>query len=251
MSKKNFDEPHFEVVKSNEFIQRSCYNLTNEEQKLLCYVISKLKPTDVIFTPFIIKATDFATLFGIANKNVYASFKKMADSFQEKRRWIKIGDNNVHFAVFSESEYNDKQGTIRLVLNSRLHEHLLNLKKNYTQYELWNIVKLKSKYSIRLYELFVSYDYKKNGAATEITFDLKHLIFLLCAESYKQFSHFKSKVLEKAVNEINKFTNYDVTYIPIKEGKSHTVTKIIFDFKPKYVLDMLEIYERDFNQTIC
>ncbi len=115
------------VVKENELIQRASYHLTMEEQKLLCYVISKIKPTDKVFEQYTISALDFAEVVGIDKRHAYLDFKKMVDSFDEKKQWIKVGDNNINFRVFSEAEYNEKQGSITVLLNSHLKKYLLDI----------------------------------------------------------------------------------------------------------------------------
>lgn len=225
------------VVKDNELITRASYNLTMEEQKLLCYVISKIKPTDKEFERYTISAMDFAELCGIDKRHIYRDFKKMVESFEQKAQWIKIDDNNIYFRVFSEAEYNESKGSITVVINSRLKKYLLNLQSNYTKYELWNILSLKSKYSIRLYELFRSYSYQK-----EKEFDVEQIKSLLCAEHYTLYANFKQRVLDKAIAEINEYTDLIVSYKTKQEGKSHRVKSLTFYIKRKQHLELLEAY---------
>ena len=234
------------VVKENELIQRASYNLTMEEQKMLCYVISKIKPTDKEFERYTISALDFAEVCGINKANVYRDFKKMVDSFDTKSQWIKIGDDNIKFRTFSEAEYNEKNGSITLLLNSRLKKYLLDIGKQgqYTKYELWNILSLKSKYSIRLYELFRSYSYQQ-----EKEFDIDDLKSLLCAENYKVFADFKRYVLDKGIQEINIFTDLKVTYETKKAGKEHKVQKIIFKIHKKKIDDRLTAYYENVDRV--
>ena len=197
------------VVKDNELITRASYNLTMEEQKLLCYVISKIKPTDKEFERYTISAMDFAELCGIDKRHIYRDFKKMVES----------------------------KGSITVVINSGLKKYLLNLQSNYTKYELWNILSLKSKYSIRLYELFRSYSYQK-----EKEFDVEQIKSLLCAEHYTLYANFKQRVLDKAIAEINEYTDLIVSYKTKQEGKSHRVKSLTFYIKRKQHLELLEAY---------
>lgn len=235
-------EHTYQVTKGNELIQRAAYNLTATEQKLLCYVISKIKPTDDKFEQYTISAADFADVCGINRKHIYDEFRKMVESFRNKSQWITIGDNQIYFSTFSEAEYNQKQGSITVMLNSRLRKYLLDLKRNYTSYELWNIVSLKSKYSIRLYELFISYKYFKGYGEYEKQFEIEEIKKLLCAESYTLYANFKVRVLDKAVEEINKYTNLNVKYKTIKGGKAHKVTAIIFILELKQPMERITAY---------
>lgn len=225
------------VVKHNDFIQKASYNLTAAQQKLLCLVISKIKPTDNEFERYTISALDFAELTGVDRRHVYNDFKDMIEALDNKATWIKIGDDTIRFRVFSEAEYNDKQGSITVVLNSRLKKHLLELSHNYTMYELWNVLSLKSKYSIRLYELFKSYSYQHT-----IELDYEELKSLLCAEHFKLYAKFKERVIDKAIAEINQFTNLEVQYKAIKKGRNHKVESIIFNIRRKQSLEAYTAY---------
>ncbi|MCL1912479.1 MAG: replication initiation protein [Eubacteriaceae bacterium] len=48
------------VIKSNEIVQKGRHNLTMQEQKILLYVISKIKPADLDFKQFHFSIQDFA-----------------------------------------------------------------------------------------------------------------------------------------------------------------------------------------------
>lgn len=235
-----FNSQSMFVVKKNELIQRASYHLTAEEQKFLCYVISKIKPTDKVFEQYTISVTDFAEICGISKKNAYRDLQKMADSFDNKSQWITLDDSTTFkFRVFSEIEYNEKKGSITVMLNSHLKQYLLDIGRagQYTKYELWNILSLKGKYSIRLYELFRSYSYQQ-----EKEFDIEDLKSLLCAEQYKSFGNLKQRVLDVAINEINIFTDLDVTYKTKKAGRGGKVSRITFYIRKKKLDDKMTAY---------
>ena len=236
MKKADTDRGYM-VATSNEFMQAAHFDLTAEMQKFLCYVISKIKPTDAEFQKYTISALDFAKLAGIDKKNAYREFAEMIEAFDGQARWIKIGDDTIYFRVFSESEYNAHQGSVTLVLNSRLKKHLLQLGTQYTMFELWNILSLKKKHSIRLYELFRSHSYKQ-----EIDFDIEQLKGLLCCEGYTDFRNFRQKVLDQAVKEINEYTDLSITYELIRGGKGGKVNGMQFHIKRKKALEAYEAY---------
>ena len=225
------------VVKENNLIQCASYRLTLEQQKFLCYVISKVKPTDKEFQRYTISALDFAEICGIDKKNVYTVFKKMAEDFNDKKRWIKIGDNNILFSPFNEPEYNEKNGSITVILNSRLKKYLVGVGTKYTKYELWNILSLKSKHSLRLYELFRSYSYQH-----EKEFAIEDLKSLLCVEQYKNFADLKKRVLDKGIEEINIYTDLKVRYEISETGRGGKVKKIIFYIDKKIHNDLLQAF---------
>lgn len=234
------------VAKDNELIQTASYKLTAEEQKLLCYVISKIKPSDKPFQLYTISALDFAEVCGIDKRHVYRDFQNICNSLKEKSRWIKIGDDTTDFQVFNEPTYNEKRGSLSVYLNSRLHKYLLNLVEkggNYTQYELWNVLSLKSRYSIRLYELFRSYSYQNKKE-----FEIDRLRGLLCVDNYSVYADFKRRILDKAIKEINLYTDLNVSFKPVRAGREHKVTSVIFYITRKEPNEKISAYWKTVNR---
>lgn len=223
----------YAVMKRNEIVQKATYNMTALEQKFLCYVISKIKPTDKELDFMIISALEFAEVCGIDKKNVYREFKKMADDFRHNQSWVKIGDDIVQLGIIGFPEYNEKSGRLKFILNPRLKKYLLEMGNHYTRYELWNILSLKSKHSIRLYELFRSYAYQ-----FEVEIELEKLKALLCVSNYKLFKDFERRVLNPGIEEINSLTDLEVSCTPIRygkgtRGKGSKVISIVFNIKRK------------------
>ena len=60
------DQRSYLVVKDNALIQKAKYNLTANEQKLVNYVITMIKPGEEEFKKYEIRALDFARLCGIS-----------------------------------------------------------------------------------------------------------------------------------------------------------------------------------------
>lgn len=231
------------VVKDNLLIQKSKFHLTATEQKLVCYVISLIKPTDKALDKYTININDFAKLCGISPKNVYKEFRKMIDDLDNKAVWLTMGDKTFKFRWFSEAEYIEKQGKVILMLNSNMKQYLIDLSHSFTQYELYNILALKSKYSIRLYELFKSYSYKQTK-----DFDLEDLKELLGADNYKVYSDFKKRVLEKAIQEINTYSDLNVEYYAMAEGGNHKINRIWFTITRKESFEGYIAYQKTIDE---
>ena len=227
------------VVKDNELIQRAQYNLTAQQQKLICFVISKIKPTDKVLERYTISARDFADITGIAYNHVYDEFRQMIDDLDEKARWIKVGSETVRFRWLEIPTYNDRNGSITVSINPYLSKYLLQLKGNYTQYELWNILSLKGKYAVRLYELLKSYSFQK-----KIEMDFTHFKQLLCAEQYDRIFDLKKRVLNPAVKEINELTNLQVNYDTGSAPGSKRITTIKFSIREKENIAAYTAYKK-------
>lgn len=201
------DQRSYLVVKDNALIQKAKYNLTANEQKLVNYVITMIKPGEEEFKKYEIRALDFARLCGIDPKNVYRDFRNMIDSIDEKAFWVNLDNRVIKLRWFNEPEYNERKGTISLILDSRIKTYLLGIQNNFTEYELYNILAMTSKYSPRLYELAKSYAYK---GWVDISVDA--LRENLMADVYTAFGNFKQRVLAPAIKEINEYTDITVSY---------------------------------------
>lgn len=217
------------VVKHNDLIQKSKYNLTATQQKLIAYVISLIKPTDVDFQRYEISVADFCTLCGIDKNHFYLDFKETIDDIDNKAVWIETEEKTFKFRWFLKAEYMNKQGKVRLILDDDIKKYLIALQETFTQYELINILALKSKYSIRLYELFKSYAFQK-----EKVLKIDSLKETLLATHYPNFKDFRNRVLDKAIKEINHYTDLDVEYEPIKKGRRVEAIKFTIKRKSGY-----------------
>jgi len=80
----------------------------------------------------------------------------------------------------------------------------------YTSYELKYVLPMQSKYSIRLYEILKSYQ-KNNREWYFKTEVLKKLLDCETNSSYKNFADFQKRVLDIAVEEINRYTDLKIT----------------------------------------
>lgn len=216
------------VVKDNNLIQKAKSNLTSTQKKLISYVISLITPTDKEFQRYDISVSDFCYLCGIDRNHFYTEFKDIIDDLDNKAFWIKTDTKIFKFRWFSEAEYIPKQGKIRVLLHSQVKPYLLELKKNFTMYELGNILELKSKYSMDLYEILKSYSYQYVRE-----FKIEELKDILNASGYTVFKDFRKRVLDVAIDDINNKTDLYVTYDLIKGGRGAKVQAINFHIKTK------------------
>ena len=232
------------VVKGNDLIQRAKSDLTVVELKLISYVISLIKPSDVEFQKYDIKISDFSEIIGTSSNNIYKEFRRLIDSLDDKAFWIKIDNRYFKFRWFSESTYLVDKGKIQVVLNSQIKKYLIDLKNNFTSYELYNVMAMKSKYSIRLYEVMKSYAYRYT-----VEFDIEELKTMLGASNYAKYKDFKNRVLLVAVNEINYYTDLQISYDHVdlygnvmSETSRNKIAGLIFHISHKQPLEKYSAY---------
>jgi plasmid replication initiation protein len=209
----------YQVVKSNMIIENVKYNLTVSEQKFLLYSISKIKPNDELNKKYQFSLKEFCDVVGInysSGANI-RNIKKTITNISGKSFFLKVADKKWELINwFNRVIISEEDNTITLSFGEFVNQYLLNLTRNFTQYKLLSILPMKSTYSIRLYELLKANQGKRNF---KIVFDVDELEEKLMIK-YSNYKDFKKRVLDKAVEEINYYSDIKVDYETIREGRN-------------------------------
>lgn len=224
MDKYELEKARFAmVVKSNDLIQKSRFELSTLQQKLVLFLASKIKPYDDDFYLHEFSIAEFCTVCGINDESGgnYSAIKKAIKEIADKSMWITLANGQETLVRWIEKPYiNPKSGTIKIRFDKDMKPFLLQLQDNFTQYELVWTIQFKSKYSIRLYEFIKSIHFNKFEAYERIL-TVEELRKALGAEDvHKEWKNFKARVLEPAINEINEYSNQTIEYLPIAKGKA-------------------------------
>jgi len=221
------------IVKSNEIIEAS-YNLSLIEQRLILICISGINSLEKISEKklYTVDATLYAKIFGLDKLSVYSQIKKASQTIFERSIMIKDENEIDGFLItrwVQTVKYNPQGGEISFRFAHDLIPFLSELKTNFTKYYLSDVCGMKSKYSIRIYEILIQW---KSKQRVEISIeDFKEKLCL--QKKYKRFDDLCKLVLEPAKKDINNVSNYLVTYKPKKTGRK--ITSIIFTFTRKPV----------------
>lgn len=215
------------VVKSNELIQKTRYNLSVQEQKVILYLISQIKPTDEEFCKYQVAISDLCEICGITvSGQNYQNFKDSIRSLADKSFWVSTPERDILMRWIEHAEIIKNEKIVEIRIDPTLKPYLIALKNNFTQYELGYVLVLKSKYSIRLYEMLKSYAYMDG-----VEYALADLKNALQTVGHDEFRYFKRDVLDKAVAEINAFTDLDISYTTYRVGRS--VGGVVFEIAKK------------------
>lgn len=209
------------VSKSNKLIN-SNYDLTLQEQKIILTLVSLIDSTkDNSFNVFKMKISDFCDLIGVENTN-HTHIKKVTKKLMTRVVEIDEPERLLQVHWLSSCEYQKQTGYVKMELHKELMPYLLQLKSKFTSYYLSNVLKMKSKYSIRLYEILKSHQYKR-----EIAIEVDILRQMLKCENYERYSNLKQKVLDVAIREINANSDLFVEIEPVKDGKKVWMVKFL------------------------
>lgn len=221
------------VVKSNELIQKARYNLTVQQQKLILFAISKIQPEDDIRKVYELSIEEVCSVLGLEIDAGGTYYKRIKDDLIKltSRLWVQFPDREATVSWIGDAEIIPLSGTVYIRFHEKMQPFLFDLKAHYTQYQLYEVLTLKGKYSIRLYELLRSYVYQRemrNKEKQEIDFSVDELRSLLCCESYKKWAEFDRCVIRKAIDEINQYSDiFKIKYGTVKKGKA--VTRVYFE----------------------
>lgn len=224
---ENIDSKNW-ITKSNELIE-STYKLSLQEQRILLILASKVQPSDETLKTYRFRARDFIEIIG--NKKgtgFYSYLKETVNGLQKQVLTINKDGKQRNYNWVITSIYEDNEGYITLQFHPELKGFFLELKEKFTTYQLENVVRLNSVYSIRIYELLKQYEKLKKRYLTIL--ELRHFLGIESTK-YQQYGHLKSKVLLAAQNEINKKTDIQFTFNEFKTGRK--ITSIEFEISSK------------------
>lgn len=229
------------VVKSNDLLKKTKFNLTKQEQKIILTLISKIKPNDDKFTEYEFSIQEYCDLVNIDNSSGgnYSYIKKSLEKLLSKVFWLETETKLISVRWLDRAIIEKDSGIVKLKLDEYLKPFLLQLKDNFTQYQLERILPMKSQYSIRLYEFFKCDIWKSYGVdddnnpirrKIQVKFEISRLQEQLMCK-YKMTKDFKVRVIEPAITEINKFTEIEVSYRFIKTIRKFTHIEFIIQEK--------------------
>ena len=237
------------VVKSNTLIQQSRFSLSLQAQRCLLYVISLIRPSDTKDRVIEFSIRDMCEACGIdidQQGEYYASIKRELKALRDRSIWVQTEDGTeTTVAWFQKVTMSRGSSMVSVKFDETMADYLFLLQSRYTQYRLANVMCMKSKYSIRLWELLISYVKKsviERGGEEEISFTPDALKDRLDAATYTKFSDFQRFVLDKAVDEINLLSeDIHVEYEVERNGRK--VEKVFFVVTAAHAKQMMTARE--------
>jgi len=228
------------VVWQHNGITNTRYKLTARQQKLLLYAIAMIEPNAAEFGKIRVSVEDYAALTGLETDNLYRDLRETAIAIRAAPLVVDHVEPGMkrpmrrHSAWFEYVDEADGSGFITIKLTSWLKPYLLQVRREFFQFQLGFALDLRSEYSIRLYQYLKRWEFAKRRSitvdqlrleigATEI--DRKGNIVRINLEQYK---HLKSRAINPAIEEINRETDLSVSYAETKFPRSKAVESVTF-----------------------
>lgn len=213
------------------------HTMSFQAMRLIHYVFLKLIAENKDFRTFNGKLKEIAEIADISMSNIYRDINKMTDIIHSHYVFIGEADERKEWEILSwlNNSYYDGSGNLSLKLSNAICNYLLDYMKYISSEEIESMLKFKSYYSIRLYEVLLycsrsgNIDLYKCG----ISFSTKELRNIFdCNHKYKLFSNFKNNTIEIAVKDIELVTGVKIL-TDYKRNAKGTVTNILFSIESR------------------
>jgi plasmid replication initiation protein len=216
------------AVQSNSMIN-SKYSLDPTQQKLILLAIAQIKTADENFFKYSCSVAEIEERLGVQIQ--HKQLKESCLDLFKKPLYIKKPRGWIACNWFSAIEYFDDEARIEFEISPTLTPYLLNLKKDFTTFNIEQAIKFSGKYTTRFYQFLIQAQHQR---AKKRTFELEELYELLQLPITltTSFTRFTKKVLEPSLAEINAKSDIKAAYEPTKKLRKKVLEiTIYFDFK--------------------
>ena len=214
------------VVVSNKLIDAR-YRLNISEIRLFVLMIFAF---DKVRGEVRMSAKDVSDIIGLKG-NFYSALKRSTQNLM--RQIITIEEENGDWEAYNiTSKASCIGGMFTIKPNPQIEQHLINLKRCFTKYELAYGLALKSTYGFRLYQ-FGKKSLGLKKPVVQIELEEFRQMLGITKNEYKYIWNFKKKVLDVAQQDVNAITDISVSCRSIKQGVGGKVVKLEFTFTEK------------------
>ena len=232
-----------EVVKKHNELVRSRLGITNvQAARILAFLIAQIDPDTKDFSkPYIIEIKNFLPNdSGKSYAEIKSICRDLAKAFAEFEMEAHDGDLVlVEFPFFSRLIY--KKGKLEAIFNDVMRGSLLELKGQFTRYNLIDYLKLPSIYSQRVFEILKSWD---DRPEITITLDSLHKTLNTPTSFRGNFKEFRRRVLEKSHRDITEKTDLYYEWEPLKQGRAVVAVRFIFGKKRAIAISKVKETEK-------
>lgn len=227
-------EENKDIVKyHNELVNTKLLDLQEKEIDLLVALIYKLQTNKSVVT---FETKEIKKIVGYqreSHKRFYSLLKNLSsrwfyvkaleDYYKDGEVFAKAGEF-VDVKLFYILKPEEKEKRVKAIVNDIMKPYIYELKRDFTQHNLFEFLKLPSKYSKRIYQICRRW----LNFPGKVEYSLKELIEVAdIPETYK-WNDIKKRVLERAKKDINTTTSILFDYKAISKGAGKGITHIEF-----------------------
>jgi len=233
-SKKSLQEQNKLIAQGNKLVEGK-YNYSLWELRLFIEMVQRIDRDDTDFKSIKLYFKDLTNEYGKKSNDDYRLIEKAAVNLMRKVVKIEVITKEGEARIFQRPLVNgistpkymndgfDKY--IELWFSEEIKPLLLDLKKNYLLYDKRNILNLKSKFAVRMYQLLKSHEREAKNSIV-VDYNILKLRDMLLVDDkgnptkqYKQYGQFETYVIKKAQKELKEHTDISFSFDKIKEGR--------------------------------
>lgn len=208
------------VVKANELINAR-YDWTVLQQRMVLMMIAQLDMDADDFGNQTIEVGELLDKGQVSGHAYYERAAEAAHVLLDQKIFIRQPSGRWRgYNLLSYVE--PGPGYVIARFNPDMRPFLLQLKRRFTKYMLENVMRFQSPYSTRIYEL--AQQYADIGHRTIPLDALREM--LAVEDKYPRFYDFQRRVLDQAQKEVNKFTDLDLRYDVIRDGRQPVAVRL-------------------------
>lgn len=223
------------VVKSNRLIE-AIQTLNLVEARLLQLAIVDARETGFGLSPekpLELSARRYASAFNVTDDAAYLALIEAEDSLFKRQFTLTNSDGSTTKSRWiQDANYRKGEGRIFVTLTRVVIQEVIRIdgvEQYFTQYRLEQTSRLSSVYAIRLYELLMKW--QSVGKTPVFKLETFRAQLGLGINEYCRMGNFKARVLDLAVEQINKYSDIKVKYEQEKTGRK--IEGFKFSFKQK------------------
>jgi len=176
-----------------------------------------------------IPAAEFSKIIGSDNGHTYKELNAICASLIEKSIIVKSPEITAYFTWFNSIHFNKETNIMDFIFSDHVISRITGLEGSYTKTMLETIMKLKTYYSIWIYQLVIQH---KKFFKRKITINnLLTYLGISDRKTYEKYSQFKRGVIDPSIEDINENSDIKLDYEEILEGRK--IMAIVFKIKNK------------------
>lgn len=208
-----------------------------QELRLIAYCLAHYDSRKPKNSESIASVEDMRAIYpSMDKKSAYAVIRETVKGLGSKPLEFEEDGELIYWNWFSGFRYKKNEGTFKFYITPELQPYLLDLKGTFTRYRLQDIYQFRSATTWKLYEhLKKCWDFDQSWSVDLVELKIK----LGIPGKYARWSDFRDRVIDPAIDEINKHSDISVTWK--KKKRSRRVIGVVFFVDAKQPDDVITI----------
>ena len=232
--KKTFKEQNKLIAQGNSLVEGK-YNYSLWELRVFIEMVQSIERNDKEFKPVRIYLKDLIKQYDTKSNDDYRKITLAAVRLMRKAVRIEYttedGEERIYHSPLVVGVDTPKRiddgfdKYIELQFPEKIRPLLLDLKKNYLLYDKKNILNLKSKFAVRIYQMLKKQE-RKDKDIVMVEYAITELRAMLLVDDdgnptnqYERYSQFEKRVILTAQKELQEHTDIAFSFDKIKQGR--------------------------------